>query len=118
MPSFLAVFTGTPQAMERSGWNALSSDERQRRTEAGMRAWQDWMATHRDQVTTAGGPLGKTLRIARDGITDSKNSLCGYIVVTAASHQAAASLFVDHPHFSIFPGEAVEVLECLPTPGG
>jgi hypothetical protein len=26
-------------------------------------------------------------------------------------------LFENHPHFTIFPGEAIEVMECLPIPG-
>jgi len=28
-------------------------------------------------------------------------------------HEAAAKLFQSHPHFTIFPGDAVEVMECL-----
>jgi hypothetical protein len=38
MKNFLAVFTGTPEAMERSGWNALDEKVRQERTEAAMTA--------------------------------------------------------------------------------
>ena len=37
-------------------------------------------------------------------------------VVRAESQEAAARLFENHPHFSIFPGDAVEVMECLPVP--
>lgn len=29
----------------------------------------------------------------------------------------AASLFEGHPHFAIFPGDAVEIMERLPIPG-
>ena len=29
----------------------------------------------------------------------------------------AAKLFLNHPHFMIFPGDRVEVMECLPIPG-
>lgn len=46
-----------------------------------------------------------------------KNNLAAYLVVQAESHEAAAKLFEDHPHFTIFPGEAVEIMECLPIPG-
>ena len=42
--------------------------------------------------------------------------MTGYIVVQAESHEAAAKLFEGHPHFSIFPGDSVEVMECLPIP--
>jgi hypothetical protein len=38
-------------------------------------------------------------------------------VVQAESHDAAARMFTNHPHFTIFPGEAVEIMECLPIPG-
>jgi hypothetical protein len=27
-------------------------------------------------------------------------------------------MFEDHPHFSIFPGESVEIMPVLPIPGG
>jgi hypothetical protein len=40
----------------------------------------------------------------------------GYVIVEAESHEAAAQMFKNHPHFSIFPGEAVEIMECLPMP--
>ncbi|MCU0713322.1 MAG: hypothetical protein MUC43_14780 [Pirellula sp.] len=117
MKKFLAVFTGTEAATEKSGWNALSDTERDTRTQDGIKAWHAWMTTHKDRVAAMGGPLGKTLKVASDGISPTKNNLCGYVLVTADSHADAAKLFEGHPHFSIFPGEAVEVLECLPLPG-
>lgn len=43
--------------------------------------------------------------------------MTGFVVVEAESHDAAAALFVNHPHFAIFPGEAVEIMEALPIPG-
>ena len=45
-----------------------------------------------------------------------RNELAAWTVVEAESHEAAARLFEGHPHFSIFPGDAVEVMECLPMP--
>jgi hypothetical protein len=30
---------------------------------------------------------------------------------------AAARMFEMHPHFAIFPGDSVEIMECLPIPG-
>jgi hypothetical protein len=118
MKNFLAVFTGTEEATEKSGWNALSEVVRQERTQAGMKAWHAWMAANEKQIVVSGGPIGKTKRVSVAGIANSRNAICGYVVVAAASHEAAAELFVGHPHFSIFPGEAVEVMECLPVPGG
>jgi hypothetical protein len=39
-----------------------------------------------------------------------------FIIVRADSHEAAAKLFEKHPHFTIFPGESVEVMPVLPIP--
>ena len=116
MKNFLAVFTGTDEAMERSGWNALSESAQQERTQAGMKAWHAWMEARKTQVVVAGGPIGKTKRVSNAGVESARNNICGYVVVSAESHEAAAKLFEGHPHFSIFPGEAVEVMECLPIP--
>ena len=82
-----------------------------------MQAWDDWMVTHQDRLVLRGGPLGTTKRVSGTGIDDAKNNLVGFVVVEADSHAAAAALFENHPHFSIFPGDAVEIMECLPEPG-
>ena len=117
MTNFLAVFIGSDEATERSGWNALTEPVRQERTQAGIKGWHAWMQTHASSIVVAGGPIGKTKRVSSAGVKDGKNTICGYVVVAAESQQAAASLFENHPHFSMFPGEAVEVMECLPVPG-
>jgi hypothetical protein len=117
MKHFLAVYTGTPEASEKSGWNALSESARNERIQAGSKAWHAWMETHRNQLVVAGGPVGETTRVSASGMAAARNDICGYVVVSAESREAAARLFENHPHFSIFPGEAVEVMECLPIPG-
>jgi hypothetical protein len=116
MKQFLAVFTGNEAAMARSEWPRLSEAERQQRTQQGMAGWHAWMQQHQARLVVSGGPLGKTLKVSPAGVAPTRNDLCGYLVITAPSHEAAAALFEGHPHFSIFPGDAVEVLECLPVP--
>ena len=64
-----------------------------------------------------GGPLGNTKKISPTGIEDITNAMAGFTVVQAASHEAAAKLFLNHPHFTIFPGESIEVMPVLPIPG-
>ncbi len=75
------------------------------------------MGTHQKSVVQTGGPLGKTKKVNPQGISDTRNVMTGYVVVQAESHDAAAKLFVNHPHFTIFPGDSIEVMECLPIPG-
>lgn len=112
MKSFLALYMGrlSPDAMS-------PADLSQETIAAGMKAWGDWMARHADVIEVAGGPLGKTLKTSADGVTSMRNAVTGYVVVRAETHEAAADLFLGHPHFTIFPGDSVEVMECLPIPG-
>jgi len=114
MKRFMAIYLGSQAA--RSKWDRLSEEERKERQTAGMRAWRDWMAKHGGSVVERGGPLGKTKRADAKGISDVSNHMAAYVIVQAENHEAAAKLFVDHPHFTIFPGEAVEIMECWPIP--
>jgi hypothetical protein len=115
MKNFLAIYLGTPAGRDR--WMALSEADRKKRENEGMAAWHAWMTNHKPVLVDAGGPLGKTKSASAKGITDVKNNLSGYCVVRAESHEAAAKMFEMHPHFSNFPGDSVEIMECLPIPG-
>jgi hypothetical protein len=117
MKKFLAIYLGSPTAMEKSGWHTMDEAKRKQLEASGIKAWGEWMVTHQAAIAEQGGPLGKTKRAAAKGISDTKNSLAGYVVVQAESHEAAARMFEHHPHFTIFPGDSVEIMECLPIPG-
>ncbi|MGE6758447.1 hypothetical protein ACQKGO_10575 [Corallococcus interemptor] len=49
-------------------------------------------------------------------MTDVVNELTVFVVVRAPSHEAAAKLFENHPHMSIFPCDAVDVMPLLSGP--
>jgi len=115
--TFLAIFLGDKASPRRREWDALSDDQRRAREAEGMAAWKEWVEKNEGAIVQMGGPLGKTKRVSRDGIADVANALAVYLVVRADSHEAAARLFEGHPHFTIFPGEAVEVMPVLPVPG-
>lgn len=117
MKQFLAIYIGTEDAVARSRWNELGEAERSAREAAGMKAWMEWGTRHSAAIVDVGAPLGKTKRASPEGVTDIKNVMAGYVIVRAESHEAAAKLFEDHPHFTIFPGDSVEIMECLPLPG-
>jgi hypothetical protein len=117
MKKFLAVYIGTEDARKRSGWTEMDADKRKAREASGIKAWMGWGTTHAAAIVDQGSPLGKTKRAASNGISDIKNSMAGYAIVQADSHEAAAKLFENHPHFTIFPGDSVEIMECLPLPG-
>jgi hypothetical protein len=117
MKKFLAIYLGSPTAAGASKWNEMSEAKRKQVQAVGMQAWGDWMTKHQAAVVDHGGPLGKTKRAAPEGIADVKNAMAGYVIIRAESHEAAAQLFEGHPHFSIFPGDSVEIMECLPILG-
>jgi len=116
MKRFLALYLGTDSALDKAGWKTMSEEKRLQQQAAGMAAWGRWMDSNQSCIFDAGTPLGKTKRISGQGIADTKNSIVAYVVVQAPSHEAAAELFEKHPHFMIFPGDSVEVMECLPMP--
>ena len=115
--TFLAVFVGNKTSPRMAAWNALPETDRNVKMQAGIAAWKAWCEKHQAIIVSMGGPLGKTKRITQNGIEDISNELSGYTVIRANSHEAAAKLFEKHPHFTIFPGESVEVMPVLPIPG-
>jgi hypothetical protein len=115
MKKFMAIYIGTSDGFEK--WHKLDEKTRKEREASGMKAWGDWMKANSAAIVVEGGPLGKTKRTSADGVADIRNNMAGFIVVQAESHEAAAKLFENHPHFTIFPGDSVEIMECLPIPG-
>jgi hypothetical protein len=115
--TYLAVFLGSKTSPRMTAWMALPEAERQAKEKEGIAAWKAWVEKHRAAVSTMGGPLGRTKKITEGGIEDVSNAMGAFMVVTAESHEAAAKLFENHPHFAIFPGESVEVMPVLPIPG-
>ena len=49
-------------------------------------------------------------------IAPATNAICGYLVVEAESIEAAARMFENHPHFSVFPGDGVDIMPLLTDP--
>ncbi len=116
--TYLAVFLGSKTSPRMQAWMALSETERRAKEQEGIAAWKAWVERHQAAVSVMGGPLGKTKRITARGVADVSNAMGAFMVVRAESHAAAAKLFENHPHFTIFPGESVEVMPILPIPGG
>lgn len=98
-------------------WEKLPPKVRNAREAEGIQEWHSWVARNKQAIVYMGAPLGATKRIDRKGIVDTSNAMGAFTVVQAASHAAAAKLFKSHPHFMVFPGESVEVMECLSIPG-
>jgi hypothetical protein len=116
MKKFLAVFTGSPAALAK--WEGLPEAERQKRQAEGMAGWKAWATQNAASIVEMGGPLSRTKLVSASGVSDIRNHLGAFTIVQAETQDAAARLFLKHPHFMLFPGEGVEVMEVLPIPAG
>lgn len=85
--------------------------------DASMREWQEWMGKHKADLAEMGGPVGKTKQVTTAGVTDTRNDVGGYSVVQAESHDAAAKVFTDSPHFKRMGNPTIEVMEIMQMPG-
>jgi hypothetical protein len=115
--TYLAVFLGSKSSPKMTAWNSLPEAERSARQRDGIAAWKAWVEKHQGAIVAMGGPLGKTKKVTERGIADISNEMGAFTVIRAESSEAAAKLFENHPHFTIFPGESVEVMPVLPIPG-
>ena len=116
MKKFMAVYTGTPGSFDKWQQKFADPEARKAQEKAGMEAWTKWAETQGKSILDGGGPLGKTKSVSAAGIQDIRNNLAAYTIVQAESQEAAAKMFLNHPHFSVFPGDSVEIMEILPIP--
>jgi hypothetical protein len=114
--TYLAIFLGSKTSPKMKAWTSLAEADRRAKEREGIAAWKAWVEKHQGAIVAMGGPLGKTKKIDPRGIEDISNELGAFTVIRAQSHEAAAKLFENHPHFTIFPGESVEVMPVLPIP--
>jgi hypothetical protein len=116
--TYLAVFLGTKDSPRARAFFALPEAERRKKEQEGIAAWKAWVEKHQGAIVELGGPLGKTKKVGADGVSDISNDFGAFTVVRAASHEAAAEMFVNHPHFAVFPGDRIEVMPVMPIPAG
>jgi len=110
---YLAVFTSNRTSSKWRAWYAMTKAEQDATDEAGLAALKAWDEANAADIFYAGGALGPTKRTSEAGVADVVNELTGFVVVRAPPHKAAARLLEDHPHFTIFPCDGVDVIPLL-----
>lgn len=108
MPRFLAVYTMKPEDF--ASFRSLTKAEQDAINAEGVRQWAAWEERNAACILDRGGMVGKTTRVAKHGVTEARNPFCGYLVVEAETADAAARLFLDHPHLTVFPGDGVDIM--------
>jgi hypothetical protein len=107
MKKFIAIYYAPREKLDE--WMNASKAEQ----EAGMDGWKTWGDTHKKAIVDMGAPLGRNKRVMGSGVTDMRNEACGYTIVEADTHAAAAKIFADNPHVKEKTAW-VDVLEIMP----
>ncbi|MEP6701567.1 MAG: hypothetical protein ABJB04_01170 [Betaproteobacteria bacterium] len=113
MKKFLVLYLAPVAVVDE--WKKKPEAERKGEEEKMMGEWKQWMSAHAKDFADLGAGAGKTKRVTAQGAADARNDVMMYALVQAESHDAAAKLFVDHPHFQI-PQASIEVMEINALP--
>ncbi len=113
MKKYYAIYKTPVSVM--AGWMETPEAERQAMQTKMESDWQAWQKEHAAMIEESAG-LGKTQVVSPSGITETKNDLMMYTIVNAESAEAAAKIFVGHPHLQI-PQSSIEVMEATKMPG-
>ena len=113
MKKFLVLYLAPVAMIEE--W--MKKPEAERKEEEGKMKgeWDVWAKEHAGALKETAG-AGKTKRVTKDGVTDTKNDLMLFSIVEAESHEAAAKMFEGHPHFGI-PEARIEIMPVNYLPG-
>jgi hypothetical protein len=106
MNKFLVIYVAPARVLEE--WMQKPEEERRAGEEKMKQEWDRWMESHRDVIKETAG-VGKTKKVTKEGITETKNGIMLYSVVEGESVEAVAEMFQDHPHFGI-PEASIEVM--------
>ena len=114
MNKYLVLYLAPTRVIEE--WKKTEATQKKAAEDKMMQEWKAWMASHMKMFADPGAGAGKTKRITAQGMSDSKNDVMLYAIVSAESHDAAAKSFVGHPHLQI-PEASIEVMELHALPG-
>lgn len=108
MARFVAVYTIRPENVV--AFRARPRSEQEAVDTAGLKAWREWRERNAAAIVAADVMVGKTRRVTRSGMAEAQNQIAGFVIVEAADIDAAAGLFGDHPHITVFPGDGIDVM--------
>ena len=109
MKKFFCLYRVPVETMQE--WRKTTSPEEMKvQGEKLGAAMMAWTQKNEKAIVDRGQPLGKNKRVTGSGAEDMANDLNYYCIVEAESHEAAAELFKDNPHFDI-PTSYIDIME-------
>jgi hypothetical protein len=111
MKKYFVLYMASAEDFQKvmQGMSSATPEQRQ----AGMKEWEDWMK-NTGGVVDMGAPLGKTMRVTANDISNARNEIGGYSIVEAETQEEAAEKMKSNPHFKMIPGGWIEVMEIMP----
>lgn len=107
MSQFLVLYMAPAAGLEE--WMKVDPEVRKKEEDKMKAEWDTWMEAHKDMFKGPTAGAGKTKRVSKDGVVDTKNDIMLYAIVEGESHEAVAEAFKDHPHFGI-PEAWIEIM--------
>jgi hypothetical protein len=114
MPRFVAIYTMKPEDV--ATFRARPKPEQEAIDKVGLKAWEEWRKRNAAAIVATDVMVGKTRRVTKSGIADAQNQIAGFLIVEAVDIAAAAGLFQDHPHITVFPGDGIDVMPVVTGP--
>lgn len=110
MKKFLAVFVAPVASYDKMKERMKNMTPEQK--QAGMEQWKQWMAAHKAEIVDPGAAVGSAKRVTKSNVSDVRNEIGGYMVVSAENAEKAAEIFKDAPHGDI-ENASVDVMEMM-----
>src|SRR5262249_29440154 len=111
MPKFLVLYNSSVPAAE------MMANVTPEQAQAGMETWTAWARKWGSAIADMGSPVGNGQRVTGESVSQGPSEVTGYSIVEADTAEAAAQMFVGHPHFLTPADTSIDVLEALPMPG-
>jgi hypothetical protein len=109
MKQYVGIFRVPVEVMDE--WKRTTSPEEMQAQEKKLgEDMMAWVEKYKASFVGQGIPLGKTKRVTKDGVVDTRNDLNYMQVVEAESHEAACKIFADSVHVTI-PNAYLDVME-------
>ena len=99
-----------------AAFRARPKSEQEAIDKVGLNAWEEWGKRNAAAIVATDVMVGETKRVIKTGLADAKNQIAGFLIVEAADITAAAGLFQDHPHITVFPGDGIDVMPVVTGP--
>ena len=114
MKKFLVLYMAPVATIEE--WVKTDPQTKKEAEEKMQGQWRVWMEEHTSMLSGMTAGAGKTKRVTKEGVVDTKNDIMLYSIAEGESHEEVAKAFEGHPHFGI-PGASIEIMAINPLSG-